>query len=531
MLFTVLIPIYQPDIDRKRNLEFIYNRLIDHYSEDEIEIIFGIQDIILDEYYLKFDRAIIKHYRSLNRNSFNKSIIFNSCINEGINGQFLVFLDSDIYFPFQKLKDQLDNMDLVIRPFSECIFLDEVTTNEFVNNKKAIAAKELKRISATGGGCIILNRNILSNIRMDENFVGWGWEDIDLGNMLSKKFEIKVLNQHAVHLYHKSASINRDNQKYYNYKYKYIHKPYNLNTKKDIEIIISYFSPCDYKKPRVNLYKTLDSLANTECQITVVEAVLPNSTPLNISDRINHIQLEANAKNILFLKENLYNIGIKNTNKKKILFLDADLLFDNINFIDDSSCLLDEYDIIQPFDLCVWMDENYVPLLDHNYRHSIAKAMFHNKHIDGINHHPGFAWGMTRKFLESCQGFYDKVPIGAGDSAFSYAISNNDDYFSNIIKCFDNIHQFFIYTNSFKQYKNRIKKYNPKIGYLHNCICYHMYHGSRKNRDYVDRSKKYLPCLVNDEYPITYNNGLLEWIDENNAIKCLEYFKSRLEDD
>jgi hypothetical protein len=113
MLLTVLIPVFRLDNDRKRNLEFIYNRLISHYDSHSIEILFSIGDEVLDSYFDKFDRATIKHFP---QKSFNKSYLFNQAIKDPIKGNFLVFLDVDVYLPFYKLKTQLldsDEIELV----------------------------------------------------------------------------------------------------------------------------------------------------------------------------------------------------------------------------------------------------------------------------------------------------------------------------------------------------------------------------------------------------------------------------------
>lgn len=531
MLFTVLIPVFRLDNNRKRNLEFIYNRLISHYNESEIEIILGIQDPIIDEYYHRFDRVILKNY-NYNDQDFNKSYIFNRCVEEGINGEYLVFLDGDIYLPFHKLREDLfDKRYEVIKPFSDCVFLDQETTDSFLSNKKAVASKDLKRISATGACCIILNKNILSSIRMDENFTGWGWEDIDFANQLTSRFHVDGFGYQAVHLYHEPCSVNYNNKLYYNNKYKYKHQPYNKRTKKDIGIIISYFSPCNFKKPRENLLYMLDKLESSKCPVTLVEAVMPNSEPLVLPEWINHHQIKVNDRSYLFMKENLYNIGIKKTKYKKMLFLDSDILFDNPNFVDDSSRLLDTYDIIQPFESSVWLDKDMVPLLDYNFKHSFAKAIVEEKSINATHYHPGFAWGMTRNFLDRVGGLYDQHPAGGSDLAFGFAV-HPDNPSRGLVQHWLNTNQLWINTNKYTSYRELVSNFNPKVGYLKGCICRHLYHGTKEKRNYIERNKLYLPELINNDYPLRYNkDGILEWINKEHSLKCLEYFQNRDEDE
>jgi hypothetical protein len=195
--------------------------------------------------------------------------------------------------------------------------------------------------------------------------------------------------------------------------------------------------------------------------------------------------------------------------------------------------LLDEYDVIQPFDICIWMDKNNLPLSGYTYKHSMCKGIGLKKIINGVSYHPGFAWGLTRKFIDSCGGFYDQHPVGGGDMAFNYAIcpvSHNG--FINTLKYWMNTNNIFYETKAYRSYRDRVQSFNPKIGYLKDCVCYHMYHGSQNDRNYNNRSKEYLPALINNNYPIKYTEtGILEWINKIDAIKCLQYFQNRKEDD
>jgi hypothetical protein len=531
MLLTVLIPVFRLDNDRKRNLEFIYNRLISHYNESEIEIVLGIQDSSIDEYYHKFDRAVLKHY-NYNGKDFNKSYIFNRCIEEGTSGKYLVFLDGDVYLPFHKFREELFNKRYeVVKPFFECVFLDKETTHTFIYEKKAVADKNLKRITATGACCIILNKDILSSVRMDENFVGWGWEDIDFANQLSSKFHIEAFGHQAVHLYHEPSSANYNNKIYYNSKYKYTHKPYNKCVKKDIGVILSYFSPCNFKKPRENLLYMLDKLESAKCPTTLVEAVMPDSEPLVLPKWIKHHQIKVTNKSYLFMKENLYNIGIEKTQYSKILFLDSDILFDNPNFIDDSSRLLDNYDVIQPFESSLWLDKEMVPLLDYNFKRSFAKGVVEQQSINAIHYHPGFSWGVTRHFLNSVGGLYDHHPVGGSDLAFAFAV-HPENPSKGLVQHWLNTNQLWIHTNQYTSYREKVSNFKPRVGYLEGCVCRHLYHGTQAKRNYIDRNKQYLPDLIDNDYPLVYNkDGVLEWINTEHSLRCLEYFKNRDEDE
>ena len=137
---------------------------------------------------------------------FNKSFVLNSCMKQ-VDFGFIVFLDADIYFNFDCL-NELSESDEIVKPFDECVYLSEEMTQEFINTRTTQAGPDLKRISALGGGSLAIRSDLIKshNLFFDENFSGWGWEDIDFGDLIrSKGLKIRTINQPAAHLYHKPS--------------------------------------------------------------------------------------------------------------------------------------------------------------------------------------------------------------------------------------------------------------------------------------------------------------------------------------
>jgi hypothetical protein len=211
VMITVIVPIFNLTPLRKRNLEFVYERLTDA----NLDVILGIQDESPDlDYYLKFSKAKIVSCLSPVPNVFSKGKIFNECVNY-VATRFFLFLDADIYIPFKNMP--LDEDDEVVKPFSQCVYLDENKTTEFLSTKKAdVSDDKYKRISCLGGGALIMRTDLAVNEPLfDERFLGWGWEDIDFGDLLRSKFKIRTIDNFAVHLYHEPSAPNNDNYEYY----------------------------------------------------------------------------------------------------------------------------------------------------------------------------------------------------------------------------------------------------------------------------------------------------------------------------
>ena len=224
MLITTIIPAFSLDADRKRNLEFICDRLHEQLGSYNTTII-AVQDEELDPYYNKFPNVVLCYNT---HKEFNKSFVFNSILDTKIDSDFVLLLDADIYLPFREINGQLDIKDQVIKPFKECVYLDKDTTNEFIYQKKSKLSSDFKSLSALGGGAVIINSSIFKDksIRFDENFEGWGWEDIDFGDNLRSKFKIKTFNHTAIHLYHEPLDHkqNLNNYEHYCNKNKYKNK-------------------------------------------------------------------------------------------------------------------------------------------------------------------------------------------------------------------------------------------------------------------------------------------------------------------
>lgn len=299
--------------------------------------------------------------------------------------------------------------------------------------------------------------------------------------------------------------------------------------RQDIGIVLAYYSPCNFKLPRANLLRVVQHFADAGYPVAVVEAVMPGAVPLTeLPECCIHKQIPATVKNILFLKENLYNIGAALLPHPKLVFMDADLEFSRRDWLNATSELLEEYDVMQPFSNAVWRArDNITTLID---RRCAAHCLMYDEAPNGDVYHPGFAWAFRREFFEAIGGWYEDHPVGGGDTGFWFALDNRMPKTSTI-NYWLNCNNLFATTRAFSAYRARVLAYNPKLTYLKNNAALHLWHGTREKRQYVSRNIDYLPPLVDNDYPVKRGtNGLMEWLDENNGVRCLQYFQSREED-
>jgi hypothetical protein len=207
-------------------------------------------------------------------------------------------------------------------------------------------------------------------------------------------------------------------------------------------------------------------------------------------------------------------------------WIDADIEFESTTWALDSLKVLNgSKDIIQLFSHAVDMDkEKDAMSIFPSFGFQYSKQRIYGK--TGINMwHPGFAWACTRAAYEKMGGLYEVSILGSGDSnmALSYIKRGLHSLNGNTTDA---------YKDSLLQFETKVK--NLRLGYVPGVIRHH-FHGSKKNRKYMER----WTILVNhtfDPYTdITKNkDGLLvptESCPADMLKDILNYFSERNEDE
>lgn len=222
---------------------------------------------------------------------------------------------------------------------------------------------------------------------------------------------------------------------------------------------------------------------------------------------------------ILFQKERMCHLLETMIPKSysKLLFLDSDLLFENVNWYNELSTKLDDFNIVQPFSKGIWLDITYkeivkerIPILFYNAFGTIS--------MDGGigGYHPGFAWAFQRKWFRKI-GFFQYGILGDGDTLSSTVWLDYKDF----------RYSPFIQT-SIEEFKDSIKE-KPTLCFLQGVI-YHLWHGDGKKRQY--KSRREIFQSVRDVRDIIYveKNGLFALKDNRFKAKIRKYFKNRDDD-
>jgi hypothetical protein len=287
-----------------------------------------------------------------------------------------------------------------------------------------------------------------------------------------------------------------------------------MTSNRDMAIGIVIFNPTKSKRIIMNCLYVINVFKLQGLPVFTLELVYEGREP-EIHDAFH-----VSGNSYMFHKENLCRILETKIPKEytKLAFIDSDILFNDPRWYSRASNLLDEFDVIQPFEYCVWLDLTYKQdLLE---RSTVLKVP--NKQNYDWNFHTGFAWCFRRDWYNKI-GFYDKSVTGSGDTLFSSLVKT--------LKITEPNLKSRTREKTLSEYFNNNKHIIIKSSYILDSKIYHLYHGSRINRQYTNRHK-ILSRVDNIDTIINKNkDGVYEWIDCNKYNpKLLEYFKGRNDD-
>lgn len=304
------------------------------------------------------------------------------------------------------------------------------------------------------------------------------------------------------------------------------------HTHSEAIVVSCFFNPQNspYRIKAFKLwYETIKHLNHS-----IIECVIGDAQPqLEESANIKRIYTE----NLLWHKETLLNkiIAELPLKYKYIFWIDADVLFTNLNWMVDGVKELQVNNIVQPFEYCVHlekdeinpsfsMDEfktNYFPNLKNNkvwrsFCANVATSNLWNDQNYNIHGHVGFAWGARREVLEAVP-LYDKALIGGADHIIAHAAAGQIAH-SCITKSFsDNLDEVNQWSEDF------YKVVDGKIGFVEGDL-YHIWHGDISKRQYLKRIQDFTSktkSIVNRD-----SNGLfIANKDDNDYME--NYFKQR----
>jgi hypothetical protein len=281
---------------------------------------------------------------------------------------------------------------------------------------------------------------------------------------------------------------------------------YSRPKRSDIAVVVGFFSPAGFLTPIHNARRVLADLRGAGIPVFLTELLYPGQSP----QLTGHAQI-LSAASPMFHCENIWNLTLRLIPQQysKLIFLDADIRFSLPDWLDRSSAVLDEADVMQPMDWCDWGSGRAGKI-------STAAAFLRGMSIDLTRSHPGFAFGARREWVERSGGLFSRGPLGGSDTV----------RWAGILRA-THILQRGLHADLKSLAIKHVADSSPaSVGVAEGCAAMHMPHGLAANRQYSKRYEKYIIQGGLREN----SQGVYEWENSSDAAQALKYFESRAED-
>jgi GR25 family glycosyltransferase involved in LPS biosynthesis len=288
-----------------------------------------------------------------------------------------------------------------------------------------------------------------------------------------------------------------------------------------LAVITTFYNPKKYVNIRYNYLKFSEKIKE-KADLFPIE--LSFDGDFFIDDE-NVIQIKGDKKNILWQKEVLLNLALDKIPKEytNIAWVDCDIIFENENWVEECNYKLNDYKVVQLYEWAKRLGPNSE--IEMTSRGIISRIHEINKvDINLSKGIPGFAWAIRREVIDEIK-FLETQIIGGGDSLMFYS-------FFGIKRGFQTEQMNEKWFKKFSDWSDKaFENIDKSVSFVSGEIT-HLYHGSKKNRNYnkrYDILNKYefdpLMDLSKDK------NGIWELNNKQISKELEKYFEDRNEDD
>lgn len=315
--------------------------------------------------------------------------------------------------------------------------------------------------------------------------------------------------------------------------------PFEKYTNDPRAVVIScYFNPqkSPYRRKVFNVfYNKIKHLNHQiiECVIGDAQPELPENTSIK----------RVYTKNLLWHKESLFNKIVSELppQYEYVFWVDADVIFENNDWLTKGVEELQHCKIIQPFEYCAHLEKDQINFAGNieAQANQVRARIMSGERVEKIrawksfcavycenpsqniqnydlHGHVGFAWGARREVLNKVP-LYDKALIGGADHIIAHAAVGQIPH-ECITRAFaENISEIIQWSKEFYD----VVKSDKNVGYVKGNLL-HLWHGELAKRDYLNRIKGSNSKIKQINRKDT--NGLYETDDDEFVY---QYFRSR----
>ncbi len=299
--------------------------------------------------------------------------------------------------------------------------------------------------------------------------------------------------------------------------------------------VTTFFNPARFKSLLQNYFVFAENLKRQGVNLMTVECAFGDDA-YEIPEGPNVLRVR--GKSVMWQKERLVNYAASRLPPECKYFgwLDCDIILTEDDWVGIAVDKLKKADVVQLFKKVIYLPQGHVAFNGKDkimmVQGLVWQKLIHNRWLERRKNRelsfsaPGFAWAARRDFFADLGGIYDKNIIGSGDTFLV------DCYFDSW-----EIHGFAQkFTPAMKSHMmdwaSRLKAKNPVLDYLPVDI-WHLWHGSLKNRKYMDRHDVVLKYDYDPEGDVVLQDNVYEWSSDKPGMHedIRSYFYERKEDE
>lgn len=299
----------------------------------------------------------------------------------------------------------------------------------------------------------------------------------------------------------------------------------------NLHVIATCFNPIRYLS-RYTLYSDFVAMATAAGATVWVAELAFGERPSEVSecDDPYHLQFRTSAE--VWHKEAMINAAVRRLPRdwQYVAWVDADVMFTNPQWVQETIQQLQHYQIVQMFvnavDMCPAnsilkrVSSFGAAAADGKVTTKVGDYYYANQHF-----HPGYAWACRRDAWDAMGGLLDVNIIGGGDYQMAQAIVGQGER--------------TIPKGSSPGYRRHVMAWQSHAAALKRSIgpvpgtILHYWHGPKSKRGYIDRWK----VLSDNKFDPLFDlkrdwQGLWQLAGNKPALRdgLMNYFRSRCED-
>jgi hypothetical protein len=302
----------------------------------------------------------------------------------------------------------------------------------------------------------------------------------------------------------------------------------------DLALVSAFFNPGGFRSKRRNLELFVERVERSGLTRLIVEGAF-GQEPFALAPGPGVMQVR--CRDVMWQKERLLNLAVARLPPAitKVAWLDCDILFENPRWAVETSRLLDEVAVVQPFATAIRLppartDYDGQGVVDSGFACACERspgAFLSGRFAE--HGHTGYAWAARRE-LVARHGLYDAGVAGSADHLMAHAMCG--DWSSPCVPLM--IGRANPYADHFRDWAERIyRDVGARLGHVAGAVL-HLWHGDVAHRRYTERNLELLAFGFDPRRDLGLGaDGAWEWNSDKPALHrwCADYFVRRREDE